>query len=32
MVLWYLGYPDQALKRSGEALLLVEELSSPFYV
>jgi predicted ATPase len=28
--LWYLGYPDQALKRSQEALALVEGLSPPF--
>ena len=29
-VLWYLGYPDQALKRSQEALILARELSHPF--
>ena len=29
-ILWYLGYPDQALKRSQEALTLAEELSHPF--
>ena len=28
--LWYLGYPDQALKRSQEALALAQELSHPF--
>ncbi len=28
--LWYLGYPDQALKRSQEALTLGQELSHPF--
>ena len=28
--LWFLGYPDQALKRSQEALALAEELSHPF--
>jgi predicted ATPase len=28
--LWFLGYPDQALKRSHEALTLAEELSHPF--
>ena len=28
--LWYLGYPDQALKRSHEALALAEGLSHPF--
>ena len=28
--LWYLGYPDQALKRSHEALTLAQELSHPF--
>ena len=28
--LWYLGYPDQGLKRSEEALALVEGLSRPF--
>ena len=27
--LWYLGYPDQALKRSSEALALAQELSHP---
>jgi predicted ATPase len=30
MVLWPLGYPDQALKRSREALILAQELSHPF--
>jgi len=29
-VLWYLGYPDQALKRSHEALTLARELSHPY--
>jgi len=28
--LWSLGYPDQALKRSQEALALAQELSHPF--
>ena len=28
--LWHLGYPDQALKRSQEALTLAQELSHPF--
>ena len=28
--LWYLGYPDQALERSREALTLAQELSHPF--
>jgi tetratricopeptide (TPR) repeat protein len=28
--LWFLGYPDQALKRSQEALTLGQELSRPF--
>src|SRR5581483_5378941 len=28
-VLWFLGYPDQALKRSHEALILAQELSYP---
>ena len=28
--LWYLGYPDQALKSSHEALTLAHELSHPF--
>jgi predicted ATPase len=28
--LWHLGYPDQALKRSHEALTLAQELSHPF--
>jgi predicted ATPase len=27
--LWYLGYPDQALKRSHQALTLAQELSHP---
>jgi predicted ATPase len=29
-VLWLLGYPDQALKRSHEAITLAQELSHPF--
>ncbi|HJY80091.1 MAG TPA: adenylate cyclase, partial [Candidatus Binatia bacterium] len=29
-VLWYLGYPDQALRRSQEALALAQELSHPY--
>ena len=29
-VLWHLGYPEQALKRSHEALTLAQELSHPF--
>ncbi len=29
-VLWLLGYPDQALKRSHEALILAQESSHPF--
>ncbi len=28
--LWFLGYPDQALKRSREALTMAQELSHPF--
>ena len=28
--LWFLGYPDQALQRSHEALTLAQELSHPF--
>jgi len=28
--LWFLGYPDQALKRSQEALTLAQELSHPY--
>ena len=28
--LWYLGYPDQALKRNQEAMALAEGLSHPF--
>lgn len=28
--LWFLGYPDQALKRSREALALAQELDHPF--
>ena len=30
MTLWYLGYPDQALQRSHEALTLARELAHPF--
>jgi len=30
--LWYLGYPDQALKKCSEALTLAKELSHPFSV
>ncbi|MBI3796176.1 MAG: hypothetical protein HY268_04295, partial [Deltaproteobacteria bacterium] len=30
LVLWHLGYPDQSLKRSHEALTLAQELSHPF--
>jgi adenylate cyclase len=30
LVAWLVGYPDQALSRSQEALRLAEELSSPF--
>ena len=30
LVLWHLGYPDQALKRSQEAVTLAQELSQPF--
>jgi class 3 adenylate cyclase/predicted ATPase len=30
LALWHLGYPDQALKRSQEALTLAQELSHPF--
>jgi predicted ATPase len=29
-VLWFLGYPDQALKRSYEAITLAQELSHPY--
>jgi predicted ATPase/class 3 adenylate cyclase len=29
-ILWFLGYPDQALKRSQEATILAQELSHPF--
>jgi predicted ATPase len=29
LVLWFLGYPDQALKRGPEALALAQELSHP---
>jgi predicted ATPase len=32
VALWYLGYPDQALCRSHEALTLVRELAHPFSV
>ena len=30
LALWFLGYPDQALKRSQEALALAQELDHPF--
>jgi len=30
LILWSLGYPEQALKRSHEALALAQELSHPF--
>ena len=30
VTLWWLGYPDQALQRSQEALTLVRELAHPF--
>jgi predicted ATPase len=30
LALWLLGYPDQALRRSREALTLAQELSHPF--
>jgi predicted ATPase/class 3 adenylate cyclase/DNA-binding winged helix-turn-helix (wHTH) protein len=30
LALWYLGYPDQALRRSREALSLSQELAHPF--
>jgi predicted ATPase len=30
LALWLLGYPDQALRRSHEALTLAQELSHPF--
>ncbi|MBI3246176.1 MAG: AAA family ATPase [Deltaproteobacteria bacterium] len=30
LVLWLLGYPDQAVKRNNEALILAQELSHPF--
>ena len=29
-ILWLLGYPDQALKRSHEAITLAQELSHPY--
>ncbi|MBI3303479.1 MAG: hypothetical protein HYZ72_15555, partial [Deltaproteobacteria bacterium] len=29
-VLWFLGYPDQALKSSQEAIILAQELSQPY--
>ena len=29
-ILWFLGYPDQALQRIHEALTLAQELSHPF--
>jgi class 3 adenylate cyclase/predicted ATPase/DNA-binding IscR family transcriptional regulator len=30
VALWYLGYPDQALKRSDEALALARKIAHPF--
>ena len=30
LALWYLGYPDQALKRGHEAVTLAQELSHPY--
>jgi class 3 adenylate cyclase/tetratricopeptide (TPR) repeat protein len=30
MTLWFLGYPDQALRRSAEAIALAQELSHPY--
>src|SRR4029453_15792591 len=30
LVLWYLGYPEQALRRSHQALTLVRDLAPPF--
>jgi predicted ATPase len=30
VALWYLGYPDQSLKRAEETLILANELSHPF--
>jgi predicted ATPase len=30
LALWYLGYPDQALQRSQQAVTLAQELSHPF--
>jgi predicted ATPase len=30
VTLWYLGYPDQALQRSHEALTLAQELAHPY--
>ncbi len=30
LTLWHLGYPDQALKRGNEALVLAQTLSHPF--
>jgi predicted ATPase len=30
LILWFLGYPDQALQRSHEAVTLAKELSYPF--
>ena len=29
-VLWFLGYPEQALKRSHQAVTLAQELAHPF--
>ena len=29
-ILWWLGYPDQALKRSNESLTLAQDLAHPF--
>lgn len=32
LALWYLGYPDQALKRSGQALMLAQKLDHNFNI
>jgi predicted ATPase len=32
LALWYLGYPDQALQRSQQAVTLAQELAHPFSV
>jgi hypothetical protein len=30
LTLWHIGYPEEALRRSNEALVLAQELSHPY--